>query len=398
MFVTRVFRLTQWFELGRGGSQGNLRPMEGLRGLAVFLVFLTHYGGVTDPWLEGHHRLQTFARDLHPFGGSGVDLFFVLSGYLIYGSLLRGGQPYLRFISRRIQRLHPAFLAVLALYLAIGVLSPADDKVPSGWWPAVRFLAANVAFLPGLFPVTPVITAAWSLSYELFFYLVVPVLIAAARLRRRSIRWRVAFLAGLAVAGLAIGAVVGGPVRLAMFVAGMILYDLLQLRAAWARPGSLVGAAALAAGPLAMVAPFPANPAGEAARVAVLFPCMLVAGLACFARPAGGTAPDGPLARVFSLAPLRWLGNMSYSYYLTHGLALRVPFRLVERLSPPSGGRGPLLFWALLGPMFALSLVVAAGLFLFVERPLSLRPAAAARTAAPAVAGPPVLGVVGRGS
>lgn len=385
--------LTRWFELGRGGSHGNVRPMEGLRGLAVFLVFLAHYGGVTDPWLSDHPGLRTFARDLHPFGASGVDLFFVLSGYLIYGSLLRGGQPYLRFIGRRVQRLHPAFLTVLALYLALGVVSPADNKVPAGWWHAVGFLAANVAFLPGLFPVTPVITAAWSLSYELFFYLVVPVLIVLAGLRRRSIRWRLGFLTALAAVGLGVGAVEGGPVRLAMFVAGMLLHDLLQLRATWRRPGSVVGGVALAAGPLAMVLPFPVSHAGDVARVVVLFACLLVAGLACFARPVGHTAPDGPLARACSWTPLRWLGNMSYSHYLTHGLTLRVAFRLVERFAPPSGGQGPMLFWVLLAPMFALTLVASAGLFLLVERPLSLRTAAAPRPAAAPV--PVVAAAVG---
>ena len=79
--------LTQRFELSRGGGAQNVRPMEGLRGFAVFLVFLVHYVTLVKPWMVHGSALDLFGNLLRSIGSTGVDLFFVLSGYLIYGSL-----------------------------------------------------------------------------------------------------------------------------------------------------------------------------------------------------------------------------------------------------------------------------------------------------------------------
>ena len=51
--------LTQRFELSRGGEGQNLRPMEGLRGFAVFLVFLVHYVALVKPWIAGESATLT---------------------------------------------------------------------------------------------------------------------------------------------------------------------------------------------------------------------------------------------------------------------------------------------------------------------------------------------------
>ena len=101
---------------------------------------------------------------------------------------------------------------------------------------------------------------------------------------------------------------------------------------------------------------------------------------ACF----NGSAAD----RVFRWTPLRWLGNMSYSYYLLHGLTL-IPLSLLAHRwfgsSMPAG-----LSWLLLAPVFALSLLPPFLLFVFVERPFSLRPIkAGARAAAGPMSAPP---------
>ena len=74
--------LTQRFELSRGGGDHNVRPMEGLRGFAVFLVFLVHYATLISPWIAQPSALFNVATALHTIGNAGVDLFFVLSGYL----------------------------------------------------------------------------------------------------------------------------------------------------------------------------------------------------------------------------------------------------------------------------------------------------------------------------
>jgi peptidoglycan/LPS O-acetylase OafA/YrhL len=97
----------------------NVRPMEGLRGFAVFLVFLVHYVTLVRPWIAGESALLVLASALHTIRNTGVDLFFVLSGYLIYGSLISRSQQFVRFVSRRVERIYPTFVAVFVLYAVL---------------------------------------------------------------------------------------------------------------------------------------------------------------------------------------------------------------------------------------------------------------------------------------
>ena len=351
------------FELSRGGSGHNLRSMEGLRGFAVFLVFLVHYVTLVDPWLPDPSRIRTVARALHAMGNSGVDLFFVLSGYLIYGTLLARPQPFGKFMARRIERIYPAFVAVLALYVALSFAFPSESKFPATPGSSALYFVANYLLLPGLLPIDPIITVAWSLSYEMFFYLTIPLVIVGLDLRGRSVLWRSVLFALTAVFVFAYGAAYGGHVRMAMFLAGMLLYETIAARRR--APGTALALSGLVIGLAGTLLPIGGS-AGFALKVALLFVAFFGLCFACFAD--GSTV----LARAFSWLPLRWLGNMSYSYYLLHGLALKAAF-LVLGLWLPATAAGSTVFWTLLGPMFAVSLVPAAALFLLVERPFSLR-------------------------
>lgn len=357
--------LAQRFELSRGGSVANLRPMEGLRGFAVFLVFLVHFVTLIQPWMAGHPGLLAFATALHTVGNSGVDLFFVLSGYLIYGSLISRPQHFLPFMTRRVARIYPAFVAVFAIYLALSWLLPAESKIPAGTAASLVYLVENFLLLPGLFPVEPMITVAWSLSYEMFYYLTVPLLIAALRLRERSSIWRSAFLVGAALAFAGYCALTGGPVRLIMFVSGILLYETMQAPRA-PSPHGWLGLSALCAGLLCML--IPAQGSGALAlKVGGLFVAYFVLCLSCF------RTPTAWLARLFCWTPLRWLGNMSYSYYLLHGLALKAAFVALARVLPVAD-YGAWVFWVLLPLMFAVTLIPTSMLFLLVERRYSLSP------------------------
>ena len=77
------------------------------------------------------------------------------------------------------------------------------------------------------------------------------------------------------------------------------------------------------------------------------------------------------ISKVFSFAPLRWYGNMSYSYYLIHGITLKGSFLLLA-LAYPSNYSANGLFWIMLLPMFITTLIPAAILFIFIEKPFSL--------------------------
>jgi len=339
--------------------------MEGLRGVAVLLVFLVHYSTLSrdfrsDGWVNEALLLA------HEVGNSGVDLFFVLSGYLIYGTLIERVQPFPAYMARRLRRLYPAFLVVMALYLVLFLVLPQLSKLPQGGWAAAWYVVQNLLLLPGIFPIQPIIEVAWSLSYELFYYLAMPLVIGVCALRLRSRRWRLWFFAIVMCLGLLLAAQFGGPIRLSLFLAGVLLYEWLRLkptlrpRGHWAGLGwALVG--------LVMCLPMPGFDL-QALRAAGL---SLGFGLVCWV---GFAQPQAAASRWLCFRPLRWLGNMSYSYYLIHGVALHAFFMFLKPLWPQAwagSGAGLLLLPALL-----VTLLVAAVLYLAIEWPLSLRPRA----------------------
>lgn len=145
-----------------------------LRALAITLVIFYHAG------LFGFSLPGRAER----FGWIGVDLFFVLSGYLIAGQLLapiaRGESPNLRrFFWRRALRILPAYLLVAAVYFALPALREYPTIPPL--WKFLLFVQ-NVGLRGGT-----AFSHAWSLCVEAQFYLVLPfVLIALARKRRAA--------------------------------------------------------------------------------------------------------------------------------------------------------------------------------------------------------------------
>src|SRR3954463_11357538 len=108
--------LQSWFELD--DSKSRSLPMEGLRGLAILLVFICHYQIVICSHYPGAIP-ETLVRLVIQFGGTGVDLFFLLSGMLIYKAALRQDLRLRTFWTRRAERIYPTFLIALALYVAV---------------------------------------------------------------------------------------------------------------------------------------------------------------------------------------------------------------------------------------------------------------------------------------
>ena len=122
-------RLREIFEISRHKKE-NILSMEGLRGGAVFLVFLVHYSSITETYLSPGNTTWNIKNILGEIGNSGVDLFFVLSGFLIYGMLLQKQQNYLSYLYRRVARIYPTFLFVFFIYIVLGYIFPAENKIP----------------------------------------------------------------------------------------------------------------------------------------------------------------------------------------------------------------------------------------------------------------------------
>lgn len=352
------------FEL-QDPRHARLLPMEGLRGVAVTLVFLQHFGVQAQLLGMAPGIAANAAAGFRAYGNLGVELFFVLSGFLIYGTLVRRAPAFWSFMLRRAQRIYPAFLAVFVLALAVNVVMPGEGKIPAGAAPAAAYLVENLLLLPGLFPVVPLFSVAWSLSYEAFFYLVTAAGVLGFGLHRVARGRRVAGLWALS-AGFVVLCAAGipeFPARMMPFFAGMLLAEGAGERV----PGWLGWA-----GPLGVLALCVSLLVRDQVAVEL---CWTVAFFALCAVCFRGA---GAVSAWMVWTPLRWLGNMSYSYYLLHGFVVRVVMvgtrRVLER-GAPGAGLPEWLFWALLPVVFGATLATSAMLFVLVEKPLSLRPA-----------------------
>ncbi|MFC5551058.1 acyltransferase family protein [Massilia aerilata] len=155
-----------------------LKGLDTLRALAIALVLLTHYNGFV-----ARDSIFGFIGDV---GWAGVDLFFVLSGYLIGNQLLapaaRGEPLALKaFFARRLLRTLPNYYVVLAVYL----LLPHSVIWGKSMAPAWRYFSFTQNF--GL-RYGETFTHSWSLCIEEQFYLVLPLVVMALVGTRRSPR------------------------------------------------------------------------------------------------------------------------------------------------------------------------------------------------------------------
>jgi peptidoglycan/LPS O-acetylase OafA/YrhL len=310
-------------------AKGGFRTdIEGLRAIAIVAVLLCHAG---IPFFAG--------------GYVGVDVFFVISGFLITRLLVNeveksGGISLVRFYARRAKRLLPlsAVLLVSVGILSILLLSPvravevSGDIISSALYTANwHFAAQSVDYFAQDIEPSPVLHL-WSLAIEEQFYVVWPTLILAVtwfqRRRGGSLRpalWMTlgtilvgSFLLGVALTNdspaSAYFSTFGRAWELALGGALALLGTVRLSRVTSAGIG-WVGLAAIVYASIAFDAttPFP----GVAALIPTLgAACLILAGSSIYSQKRG--APAGPL----SLGPVRYVGQISYSWYLWHWPAL----------------------------------------------------------------------------
>ncbi len=342
------------------GENTPLLSMEGLRGVAVFLVFWVHYSTLIDPWLYGFSA--TVSQFIHGFGHLGVDLFFVLSGYLIYGSVLdkKSFSPT-SYAKRRIQRIYPTFLVVFAVYIALSFVYPSESKLPSQVSEMVTYIIQNLLLLPGIFDVQPIITVAWSLSYEVFYYLLIPVVIFSLKLKSWSVNQRILFWLIVSMVGLIGWTLLGGPVRLLMFISGVLLFEIhTKKQYTMKKGGGLFLIMALVIFGFRSLYDF-----SYLLSISSVFILFLLLCLCAF-------NTQSQTYKWLTFTPLRWFGNISYSYYLIHGLTLKFCFLVLGVLLPIEYVNENMYYW-LWAPLFILTLLTSFILFLVIERPLSLQ-------------------------
>ncbi|WP_217702948.1 acyltransferase family protein [Microbacterium tenebrionis] len=304
---------------GVGRSHGTRADIQSLRAFAVGAVVLYHVWPLA-----------------FPGGYIGVDVFFVISGYLITGQLIRrastGSINLSEFWAARARRLLPASLLVL-LVSAVGTVLFAPGTVAAQYFRSIIgsslyvenwFLAADAVDYLGADNSPPIAQHYWSLSLEEQFYVIWPLVIAAtawfaARRGGSLVRRSAATIAAVTLISLIAcvwltavdpaSAYFVTPVRMWQFGAGaLVALVSTVIRSVWVR--SVLWAGGYAALLLCIFAYGPSTPfPGYAA----ILPVAAVVGILL----SGPTAPF-TLARAQEWRPLQWVGDQSYGIYLWH--------------------------------------------------------------------------------
>jgi peptidoglycan/LPS O-acetylase OafA/YrhL len=325
------------------GSSPRIPELDGLRGLAILAVMLYHYAPQT-----GALR---FLAPVLVTGWIGVDLFFVLSGYLITGILLDSvGRPgyYRNFIVRRALRILPAYYACLFLcgmvtYYPAYAFDWKDFLHATGWY--FLYFGNVKEFLENQWPRMALLTPLWSLQVEEQFYLFFPLLVWA--LRRQTLAKA---LAGAAVAALAIrvaltvampsnllGVYVLTPCRMDALAMGGLIAIAIRERPEWLRKSWIGWGAAFFAAVFAAVWELAGNSPWSVAMRTIGFTAADLAFAGLLATLVGRRPPI--LLALFRARVLVWLGTISYGVYLLHVMAPKGAHVLLDPLVklPPQG-------------------------------------------------------------
>lgn len=334
------------------GESNRIASLDGLRGIAILLV-IPHN---SDIFPAVKNWAFPFAVLSHA-GWTGVQLFFVLSGFLITGYLLdsRGSPNYYRaFFARRVLRIFPLYFLVLIIFLLIlphivqlseARLETYDQQVwlwvfLSNW---TQPFNGTVVWFPHF----------WSLAVEEQFYLVWPFVVALVPKRRL-------LLTTLIVAGIAITSRI---VRHKMGSSSDVIYmftttrmDALALGAAAAvlarrqdilelcrkhQAGLAISALGLALVSAAISRVFDTHDPGT---IFIGYTLLATAGAMLILALYAGSGSGNWLERIFSIAPLRACGKYSYAMYIFHMLVIQASGNQLIKVLQATGSASPLLY------------------------------------------------------
>jgi len=348
------------------------------------MVFVFHYGG----GLQSPHWALHVLGYVTQAGWTGVVLFFALSGFLITGSLWDslGSRHLLRnFYARRALRILPLYYLALALAVLVALARGFmfADLRPFAIY--ALFLQDIPNFGPQIYWLTSPLPLyhLWSLAVEEQFYLLWPALLLLARTRR------IALWLSLGIFALSLA--------FRIVIWGWPFHGFVELGSAQAHVFDgflLTHAGALALGAALALALRSSKPE----RVNRYAPPALIAGLLVYlgtswfsgtfllsprsqyivglaAVGVGATAlvqlalRPGFAGGLFTLAPLRWLGRISYGFYVFHILLQPLFDKIASHIAPPAAGY-TLFLTARFFTAFLITLLVAWLSYFFLEEPM----------------------------
>ena len=331
--------MTAASEVDQGGLEAvstvdRIASLTGIRALAALLVIGTHAAYTTGKYTHGYAGLLASRMEI------GVPIFFVLSGYLLFGPWVRAARagrpsPSLgRYAWHRVRRIMPAYVVTVLAAFTLYHFHEAGPNPGHTWYGLLRNLSLTQIYTDGYMfsHIHQGLTQMWSLAVEVAFYVALPLIAYAVLVVLCRRQWRPWLtLAGLTAFAsispawmvyvhtaqhLPDGARLWLPGYLAWFIGGMMLTVLaaMRVRCYW-----------FVALPLVVVSYFivstpvagepTTSPTGLAQAIVKTIFYAVIATLVV-APPALGD--NGLYERLLSSRPMVWLGEISYEIFLVH--------------------------------------------------------------------------------
>jgi exopolysaccharide production protein ExoZ len=330
---------TELVRCSMNGPKVTFESVQALRGVAAVMVAIFHAG------LRFDHTEATFR-----VGNAGVDIFFIISGFVMWTVAARRPIGPITFLSHRFVRLVPLYwLWTLLLIAAWSLMPSAFPRLH----PTVSHVLWSLAFIPHTSPdigrVTPVLGQGWTLNFEVFFYFLFALILTLPwRLRLVAIATSLLLLPfARHITSLPAGTLFSP--LLVEFLGGILLARLVS---GGSPLGVLPSWGCIAIGTFFLIVAHP--PADD--DLARLFqygvPALLIVGGAV-GLELGGRWPLGKLGRLF--------GDASYSIYLTHAFVIS----MLGKMWPTNTAA-----WIFIVSATIVATVLGVFAYLLVERPL----------------------------
>lgn len=316
-----------------------------LRFLAAFAVVAFHAWGVAP---EGYKVPDSTIAFVLSHGGHGVDLFFVISGFIIFYATHRATLTAGAFLRRRVERIVPLYWLVTLAVTLLGLTLP--DVFGTPGWLTLRHILKSLAFTSFSDGEMPVVYVGWSLEFEMYFYLAAALLMALTKNVWRNI---VVLFSALVIAGQGPGvATAMGPY--AFFADPLILEFVLGVIVGMAFVNGRVEWPVLAAAVCAIGVVLTVDPSSRVITSGIPSACLVAAAAFASRKRVAHSWFERVLAR---------LGDASYSIYLAQVNTVWFATMALVALIP---GIPPLLL------VLAVSAIVTAlglALNILIERP-----------------------------